>query len=294
MQQIFNILTLSGTYILFSLGLSLVWGTVGVLNFAHGVTFMFAAYVASVISSHIDLGLIELLALGALTGAVLSLLTEFVAFGPIQRRGRDRNTADLQILIAGIGIAAIPLAITQYYVTSGQFSIETRFHPSTVELAGAHITTAELLTIVLSVVLGTGLTVWLKRSNVGLALRALGLDAQTATIMGVNSRRLAALAMGLAGALAGLAGVLLTLQLGAIEPDTGNTFLIKAFAIVVLGGVGSLGGTILGCFVLAACENFVLTQTSGQWVDAISYAIIFVILLLRPQGLFGRRPVRKA
>jgi branched-chain amino acid transport system permease protein len=255
---------------------------------------MFSAYVASLVSSHVNLGLVELLALGALTGAVLSLLAEFLAYKPILRRARDRNSADLQIIIAGIGIAAIPLAITQYYVTDGQFGIGTQFHSTTVHLIGAQVTTIQFLTIVLSVVLGTGLTLWLRRSNVGLALRALGLDAEIAAVMGVNRWRLAALSMGLAGGLAGLAGVLLTLQLGAIQPDTGDTFLIKAFAIVVLGGVGSLGGTILGCVVLAACEYWVLTQTSGQWVDAISYAMIFIILLLRPQGLFGKRPVRKA
>ena len=112
-------------------------------------------------------------------------------------------------------------------------------------------------------------------------------------MMGINRRALAIAAMALAGALAGLAGVLLTFNLSAIAPETGDSLLLKAFAAIVLGGVGSIAGVMAGATILAISQNLVLTQTSGTSVDAVSFGLIFVVLLLRPQGLLGRREVRR-
>jgi branched-chain amino acid transport system permease protein len=95
------------------------------------------------------------------------------------------------------------------------------------------------------------------------------------------------------GGLAGLAGSLLTFQLGAITPSTGDQLLIKAFAAIILGGVGSIGGTVLGALTLAVVETLLLTFTSGTWVDGVSFALIFAILLLRPRGIFGAVEVRR-
>ena len=112
-------------------------------------------------------------------------------------------------------------------------------------------------------------------------------------MMGANRSVLAASAMGAAGALAGVAGVLFALYATAIVPETGDVLLIKAFAVVILGGVGSTLGTALGALALAASEVVVLTQTSGLWVDAISFSLIIAVLVLRPRGIFGKREVRR-
>ncbi|GAB92085.1 ABC transporter permease subunit, partial [Gordonia rhizosphera] len=133
----------------------------------------------------------------------------------------------------------------------------------------------------------------LKKSRQGLALRAIGVDAEVSEGMGVNRNGLALGTMAMAGALAGLAGVLLTLQLGAIAPESGDPLLIKAFAIIVLGGLGSMGGAVLGAYILAAAETLLIHLHFGTWVDAVSFGLIFLVLLLRPQGLFGRKEVRR-
>jgi branched-chain amino acid transport system permease protein len=136
--------------------------------------------------------------------------------------------------------------------------------------------------------------VWLRRSKQGLALRSIGVDPETASLMGINRRQLALVTMAVSGAMAGLAGVLFTYALGAITPESGDTLLVKAFAIIILGGVGSMAGVIFGAFALAAAEVVVLTNTSGSWVDAVSFGLIFLVLLARPAGVFGRKEVRRA
>jgi len=112
-------------------------------------------------------------------------------------------------------------------------------------------------------------------------------------MMGVDRRRLALLTMLIAGALAGLSGILLTYQLGAITPESGDSLILKAFAAIILGGVGSIIGVVVGSYVLAIAETIVLTQTSGLWVDAVSFGLILVVLLFKTEGLFGHKEVRR-
>jgi branched-chain amino acid transport system permease protein len=136
--------------------------------------------------------------------------------------------------------------------------------------------------------------IWLRRSKHGLALRSIGVDAETASLMGVNRRRLALGTMAVSGATAGLAGILFTYAQSAITPESGDILLIKAFAVIILGGVGSMAGVIFGAFALAAAETYVLGHTSGSWTDAIAFGLIFLVLLARPAGAFGRKEVRRA
>lgn len=112
-------------------------------------------------------------------------------------------------------------------------------------------------------------------------------------MMGIDRRRLAIATMTVSGALAGLSGVLFTFGLGAITPESGDTLLVKAFACIILGGVGSMIGVLFGSFFLAAAETLVLTQTTGSWVEAVSFGLIFLMLLVRPNGVFGRKEVRR-
>lgn len=294
MQTLVNIVSLGSIYLLFALGMSLVWGTIGILNFAHGVIFMFSAFVAHVVVADVRLPLLGLVAIGIAVGALMSLAMQVLAFQPIQRRAKDHRSAELQILIGGIGVASIPLAIAQHETRSSPFGFSgTSFQPQTYEVLGARVSLTQLVIIGLGTTIALAIAVWLKRSRSGLALRAIGVDAETSSLMGVDRRRLALGAMALAGGLAGLAGVLLTINLGAITPESGDTLLIKAFAAVILGGVGSIAGVTVGAFVLAAAETVVLLQTDGYWVSAVSFGIIFAVLLFKKEGLFGRPEVRR-
>jgi len=294
MQALINALTSGSIYLLFALGMSVAWGTIGVLNFAHGAVFMFTAYLLVTVAGGTALSLPVLLVAGAVLGAVISSLTQLVVFEPIQRRAPDAHREELQILVGGIGVASILLAIAQRTTQSVPFGFPpTTINVTSVEVLGAQVTNIQLLVLGFALVLSTGLGWWLSRSRIGLGLRGIGIDPEVATMMGINRGRLARGTMALAGAMAGIAGVLLTLNLGSIVPETGDAYLLKGFAAIILGGVGTVRGTVLGAFLLAGAETVLVTTTSGQWVDAIAFALIFAMLLLRPNGILGQKEVRR-
>ena len=293
MQDVLNAATLGSIYLLFALGMALAWGTIGILNFAHGVTFMFSAFAAHLVTQSGALPMPAVLAVAILTGAVLSTLTQVLAFQPVLTRAKSQHAAEMRILIAGIGVASIPLAIAQRMTRSAPFGFNSTYQVQVFEFLGLRITSTALIVLIAGIGIGVGITWWLKVSKQGLALRAIGVDSETAAGMGVNRFGLAIGTMAIAGGLAGLAGALLTYQLTAIAPETGDQLLIKAFAIIVLGGLGSMTGAIIGSFVLAAAETFMLVNNLGTWADAVSFGLIFLVLLLRPQGLLGRKAVRR-
>lgn len=293
-QALLDALTLGSVYLLFALGMALVWGTIGILNFAHGVTFMFSAFVAHLVAEQVRLPMPVIVAIAVATGAVISTLTQLLAFQPIMSRARDHRAAELRILIGGIGVAAIPLAIAQRVSLGSPFGYQASSYRAEVyQVLGVRMTTTGLIILAAGLGIGIGASWWIRVSRQGLALRSIGVDPVTASLMGVNRPALALSTMAVAGGLAGLAGALLTYHLGAIAPETGDTFLIKAFAIIVLGGLGSMAGAVLGSYVLAGAETVVLVNNWGSWVEAVSFGLIFLVLLVRPQGLLGRAEVRR-
>jgi branched-chain amino acid transport system permease protein len=294
-QDIINTVVLGCIYVLFAVGMSMVWGTTGILNFAHGSIFMFSAFVGYLIVRDVRLPFVALVAIGIGVGMVLSVLIDVLAFQPIMRRAPTLAAGELQILIGGIGIASILVALAQRETLGNPFGFtNSSFVTEVYQIGAIRISNIQIIAVVTTVVLTTGVIWWLRSSQSGLGLRSIGVDPETAGLMGVDRRRLSLAAMAAAGGLAGLGGVLLTFHLSALDPSSGDRLVIKAFAAIVLGGLGSVPGTVLACFILAASETIVLTQTSGSWVDAVSFGLIFIMLLVRPQGLLGRREVRRA
>ncbi len=294
MQEVVSFVSLGSIYLLFALGLSIAWGTIDVLNFAHGSIFMFSAFTCYLVLGDVSLSLPLVMLIGIAVGAVLSMLVQAFAFEQIIARAPNRRAAEMQILIGGIGIAIVPLAIAQNYTKSNPFGFQaSSFDVELYEFWGLRISNIQVITIVLALTLGIATAWWFRTSRLGLALRAIGVDKDVSSLMGINRRRMALGTMGFAGGLAGLAGVLLTYNLGAMTPEGGDTLLIKAFACIILGGIGSIAGVVVGSFALAATETLVLTQTTGQWVDAVAFGLIFVVLLVRPSGLLGTAAIRR-
>lgn len=239
MQDVLNAAQLGSVYLLFALGMALAWGgTIGILNFAHGATFMFSAFVAHLVSQAFALPLPLALLISVLTGALISVATQVFAFQPIIHRSRNITTAETRILIGGgIGVASIPLAIAQRMTHSAPFGINTTYQDVVWDLGLFRLSSTSLIVLIAGIGLGLGIIFWLRRSKQGLALRAIGVDSETAAGMGINQFFLSIGTMAVAGGLAGLAGALLTIQLRAIAPpETGDQLIIKAFAIIVLGG----------------------------------------------------------
>jgi branched-chain amino acid transport system permease protein len=293
-QELLNTLTLGSIYLLFALGMALAWSTIGILNFAHGAIFVFSAFSAHVISTYVPLSMPVIILISMVVGALLSALTQWLAFEQILKRSTNHRSAELRILIGGIGVAAIPIAIVDRATASAPFGFQnSTFQTQVFEFLGLRLTNTSLIVIIAGVGIAVALTLWLRSSRHGLGLRAIGVDSETASLMGVNRTLMAIGTMAIAGALAGLAGSLQVFQLQAMSVETGDQLLIKAFAMIVLGGLGSMAGVILGAFVLAGAETLIFAANLGTWVDAVSFGLIFIVLLLRPQGIFGRQEVRR-
>jgi branched-chain amino acid transport system permease protein len=292
MAQVINGIVLAAIYLLFSLGLTLSWGVLDVLNMAHGAVFMGSAYVAFVISEHLNLPLVVLCLIAVVSGGVFTVALDTIVFRRIRGRSPDRQHLELTTLIAGVGVGTIIEALVQARTADTPFSIA--YVPKMYHIGGNLVTLTQICIVALGVILAIALGISVQRSRFGRAIRAVAYDRETCGLVGIDSRLLAAGTMLIAGALAGLAGFLLLIYLGSLTPESGSSLLLKGFAVIILGGVGSIRGTIVGACVLALSETLVVVYTSGTLTDAASFGIILVVVLLRPAGLFPRGSAERA
>jgi len=222
-------------------------------------------------------------------GAILELALDVGVFRPIRRRAKTLRDAELAMLIASIGAATIPVTIAQQVTVDSPFSItRTAITTGEFHFGSVYVTTIEIVIVAVTLAATIALALWLQRTRNGRALRALAVDTDTSGLMGISQSRLSALALVFSGASAGIAGVFLAIFLDSLTPESGQDLLLKAFAAVVIGGVGSVWGTLVGAMILASGETLVSATTSGTWTDAVSFALIIIILLVMPSGLFRR------
>jgi len=292
MQEIVNGLALAAIYTMFGIGLSLSWGALKVLNLAHGAIFMSASFVAYLVADSVDVGLFTVAVICVAVGGVLTLLAELLVFTPIRARTRDHHQAEFRILIAGIGLATMLVTVAEQLTHNTPFGFRRLTYETVVWRWGdVRVSNTNLLVVTCAVVVVGAIAAWLRWAPSGRATRALANDEETAALMGVNRLPLRLGVMFVSGGLAGLAAALLTVNLGALSPDSGENLLVKGFAVVILGGVGSISGTLLGAAILAATEVAVVTVTDGGFTDAVTFAFMILVILLRPQGLLGQPAV---
>lgn len=288
-QDLVDVVVLGSIFTLFALGLTLSWGVLNVLNLAHGAIFLMGALTAYVLTDGRDLPLYLVLPAAALVAGLVAVALEVVAYRPLRRRVGDVHKAELPMLIASVGVAFMLTAIGVEITGNVPVGInESVFRVDTFELLGLHLTNLEVLIVGLALVLSVGLGLFVQRSRHGRALRALAQDPYTCGLLGISPERLALATMFVSGALAGVAGVLLALQQSAIEAHSWEPLLLKGFAVIVLGGVGSVWGAIFAAYLLALTEIMTVVHVSTSLRDAVAFALILVLLLFRPQGLFAR------
>src|ERR1700677_1363687 len=292
MEQLINAIVLGAIYCLFAMGLGLTWGTLNVLNLAHGAVFMFSAFTCYLITQRADVNLpiAVVLIVAVVAGALLELCLNLLVFRQIKRRSRTQGEAEMSMLIGSIGASAILVTVAEQLTADTPFTVTAvPVKASVYHLgSGVYVTNVEIVIAVVAPVLTAGFALWIQRSRIGRAMRALAYDAPTSGLMGISEGRMSALAMAISGATAGAAGVFLTVYLDSVTADSGSDLLLRAVAVVVLGGVGSMWGTLIGAFVLAGGETLVTATTSGIWTSAVSFGLIIAVLLVRPSGLFGK------
>jgi branched-chain amino acid transport system permease protein len=294
-QQLTNGAVLGSIYVLFALGLTLSWGVLNILNLAHGALFMSGGLIAWQVTKAVDLPFVVLALLSAAACGIVAVVLDLVAYRPIRRRAANVQDGELSTLIASVAAASIPIAIAAKLTASQPVGLPDEvFTVTSTTVFGQRISNIGIAIIVLALALGLALAWFVRRTRTGRALRALAFDPYTCGLLGISPGRLASATMFISGALAGVAGVLLSVQQDTIDANMGAPLLLKAFAVIILGGVGSIGGAIAGAYLLAFVETLTIVYLSSSLKDVAAFVLILALLLLRPQGLFSREAWQRA
>ena len=290
-QQLVNAVTLGSVYAIFALGFTLVFGVLEVINLSHGAVFMLGAYAAllSVIKLGLDIWLALPLAM-AVSG-LAGLLIDRLILKPL----RDRKVHHLMPMIATIGVAIMITSVAQ-----GLFGAEvSRFPFETVSeknfnFGDVQVTALQLAIVLVSFCLMAFLFYVLKGTKLGRGIRAVAENPDTAALLGVNVEGIFGLVSFVAAMLGGGAGVLIGLSFNSIYPFMGQPLMPKGVAVVILGGMGDVRGAVAGGLFLGLAEVMSVAYLSSNYRDAIAFGLLFLILLIRPSGIFGRVLERKA
>ena len=275
------------------------------INFAHGAVFTLGAYLTflllgGAVGANGLLAGLQLpfalpfwaaLPIAGLLTALVSLGVEATAFRPLRRQQAE----PLLYLITSLGAGVILVNLLQILFGAEGYSLPSTALgnlPTTLSLAGAQLRTVQLVLLVVAAVVLAVLSVWLEGSRSGKALQAVSEDPTTARLLGIDSDAMIRLGFAVSGFLAGIAGGLVGLSLSISGPYFGISYGLKALGVLVLGGLGSVPGAVLAGLIVGCAEAAVPAEWSG-YRDAIAYAFLFGVLLLRPQGLLGRPQISK-
>ncbi|WP_366657374.1 branched-chain amino acid ABC transporter permease [Fodinicurvata sp. EGI_FJ10296] len=286
LQQLINGMVLGSLYALIAVGFSMIYGIVRLINFAHGDVMMVGAFSAFAILTVFGLPLWTALLAVLIIGALIAMLIDMAAFRP----QRDAPQVNGFITSLGVSILMQNLGIL---LLSGQprpFNLPDWMRTN-IDVFGARLTVLELTIVILTAVILGGLSLFVQRSRLGMAMRATAENPLAASLMGIRINRAIATAFGVGGALAGVAGIMWAGRAGQIDPLMGFLPGLKAFVAAVIGGVGSLTGAVLGGFILGFAEVLfvgMLPPIYGSYRDAFVFGLLIVILLFLPNGIMGR------
>jgi len=297
LQNLVDGLSRGALYGVFAMGFTLIFGVLDILNLAHAATFMWCAFTGWLIMAKAGLPLPLGLLAAMAAGAALALLLELLAFRPLRREGSQagRPKGDkLSAMISSIGASLILVSIAE-----AVFGVETKRFPESVlkprpfligGAGGLRISRAQILILGASVVLMVGLGLFIRRTRAGKAIRAVAENQKAATLLGIDVNSIIVLTFLIGGALAGAAGILVALLTNNIVPGMGAQIELRGLAVVILGGMGNIEGAVLGGFLLGLVETLTIAYAPGgsDIKDAIAFLILFLILLVKPDGIMGR------
>ncbi|WP_303856519.1 branched-chain amino acid ABC transporter permease [Allisonella histaminiformans] len=282
-QQLVNGLTLGSVYAVIAIGYTLVFGVLNIVNMAHGGIIMMGAYIGLLLVTVAGWGLFPALIGAMVGGAILGYLLEVLALRPL----RGKKVTHLAPLISTIGVS-IFLESAALLV----FGPQTRAFPTDynqlMDFSLFKISEIQIISMGTAIVLMVLLTLLLNKTRIGKAVRATAENIETASLLGIHTRRIITFTVMLASALGAAAGVLIALSFNAIEPTMGTSMGFKGLAVLIMGGLGNVGGAMAGGFILGVAEVFSVAYGASSFRDAVAFGLIILILFIRPQGLFAK------
>ncbi len=287
LDHLINGLSLGSIYAIIALGYTMVYGIAKMLNFAHGDIIMVGAYIAFCGLQYWGIPPVLAILLAMLFCTLLGVSIEGLAYRPL------RQATSLAVLITAIGMSYLLQNIALMIWGANPKSFPTTFiNGSSIHLGSLNISSATLITILANVVIMVTLTLFTSRTKLGKAMRCVSEDRGAAELMGINVNRTISLTFAIGSALAAIAGVLLCSSYPILQPTTGSMPGIKAFTAAVFGGIGSIPGAMVGGILLGVIEIFGKAYISTELGDAIVFAVLIIVLLVKPAGLLGK-PMRE-
>lgn len=286
-QQLVNGISLGSIYALIALGYTMVYGIIRLINFAHGDVFMLGAFFSFYLVTVLNVNVFISMILSMIFCAILGVIIERVAYKPLRRSTR------VAALITAIGVSYFIQNVMIFFLGP-----EVRAYPSAIaappiQIFGLFIQVKQIFVFVTSIVLMILLQIIVKYTKMGKAMRAVSTDADAAQLMGIDVNRVISFTFAIGSGLAGITGVLYGVYYGSISPIMGTAPGLKAFVAAVVGGIGSIPGAMVGGFLIGILETIVTFLGYSMYKDAAVYALLIIILLVLPQGLFGKNVKEK-
>ncbi len=281
-QQLINGLSVGSVYALIALGYTMVYGIIKLINFAHGDIYMLGAYFGFYFITKFHMGIIPALLLSMAACALIGVIIERVAYKPL------RNSPRITALITAIGVSLFIENFAQIV-----FGAKFKSFPQVLESVkynffGVQVSRMQLIILFTSIALMILLQVIVHYTKIGKAMRAVSMDHDAARLMGIDVDRVISFTFAIGSALAAAGGILVGMYYIRIDPYMGVMPGLKAFVAAVFGGIGVIPGAMIGGFIMGIAENLVVVFGSSTYRDAVAFAILIIILLVKPSGLLGK------
>ncbi|PIC98425.1 branched-chain amino acid ABC transporter permease [Sporosarcina sp. P29] len=283
-EQLINGLTLGSIYVIVALGYTLVFGVLNVVNMGHGEIFMFGAFMGVVVTNILGWPLYIAFVVAIVVTGILGYFLETFALRPL--RGKE-GVSHLAPLISTIGVSIFLENVAHHFFGSGNHPFRTSLSELKFVLGSTTVYYVQIIIFVIAILLMFGLTFWLSKTKAGKALRASAENLAVASLLGVNTKRTITQTVIIASAMGGIAGILVGIAFNSVNPQMGLSFGLKGLAIIILGGLGNVRGAMVGGLILGMAETFIVAYGDSGYRDAVAFIAIIVILIVRPQGIFG-------
>lgn len=287
--NLINGISLGSVYAIIALGYTMVYGIAKMLNFAHGDVIMIGAYISFCATTYLGLPPVVAVVMAMIVCTLLGIAIEGLAYKPLRRAG------SLAVLITAIGVSYFlqNIALLIWGSAPKTFSSIVPFDAIMLFDGGVTVTVESIVTVFACILIMIALTLFTKKGKMGKAMRAVSEDKDAAELMGINVNVTISLTFAIGSALAAIAGVLLCSAYPSLVPTTGSMPGIKAFTAAVFGGIGSIPGAMIGGILLGLIEIFSKSYISTALCDAIVFAVLIVVLLVRPTGILGKKITEK-
>ena len=282
-QQTINGLSVGSIFAMLGLGVTMVWGVLRVLNFAHAQILTWGAF-GTAFGVHAGLPVPIAVLLGISVAVVISITLDRTVITALRRR----NAPEFAYVVATIGVALILTEILKWRTASATEPFPRKGFPTgAVHIGNITIPRLQIVILVLSFAIMVGLAAFLNRTKTGRAVRTVAYSREVADLLGINSRFVYWLCFAISGALAAIGGIFVSVDTAQISYSTGDELLLIAFAVMIIGGMGSVRGAVLGGLFLGVAQVYATVYVSSVFREAVAMLLILAVLVFRPQGLFG-------